>query len=103
MDSNRVLREIGFSEREAKVYLALLELGQTTVGPIAAKTRIQHSKVYPTLEKLIDRGLVSFIIRSKTKYFQASDPTHISNILRERERKFNAILHKLKQKQKHSE
>jgi len=94
-----IFRELGFSEREIKVYLALLELGQTTVGPIAAKTRLQHSKVYQTLEKLIDRGLVSFVIKSKTKYFQAQNPKQILNMLKEKERSFSEILPKLQQKQ----
>ena len=77
-----IFRDIGFSEREIKVYLALLGIGQTTVGPIAAETRLQHSKVYQTLEKLIDRGLVSYVIKSKTKYFQAHNPKQILNILK---------------------
>ena len=97
-----IFRDLGFSEREIKVYLALLELGATTVGPIAAKTRLQHSKVYQTLEKLIDKGLVSFIIKSKTKYFQAQDPKQILNILKEKEKRFSEILPKLKEKQKYS-
>ena len=97
-----IFRDLGFSEREIKVYLALLELGATTVGPIAAKTRLQHSKVYQTLEKLIDRGLVSFIIKSKTKYFQAQNPKQILNILKEKEKRFSEILPKLKQKQENS-
>ena len=97
-----IFRDLGFSERETKVYLALLELGSTTVGPIAAKTRMQHSKVYQTLEKLIDRGLVSFIIKSKTKYFQAQNPKQIMNLIKEKERKFSEILPTLQQKQQFS-
>ncbi|MBS3174677.1 hypothetical protein J4440_02245 [Candidatus Woesearchaeota archaeon] len=97
-----ILKSIGLSEREIKVYLALLELGQTTVGPVATKTRIQHPKIYQTLEKLIDKGLVSFIIISKTKHFQAQDPKYILNIIKEKERKFIEILPILKQKQKFS-
>ena len=84
-----ILKEIGFSDREIKVYLALLELGETTVGPIASRTRIQHSKIYQTLEKLIDKGLISFIIKSKTKYFQAQNPNQILNMLKEKERRFS--------------
>src|SRR3989344_3288601 len=102
MFMEEIFRDLGFSEREIKVYLALLELGLTTVGPIAAKTRLQHSKVYQTLEKLIDRGLVSFIIKSKTKYFQAQNPKQILNILKEKEKRFSEILPKLKQKQENS-
>ncbi len=97
-----IFKELGFSERETKVYLALLELGQTSVGPIAAKTRIQHSKIYPTLEKLIDKGLVSYVIKSKTKYFQAINPKQIINILKEKEHKFLDILPSLLEKQEFS-
>ncbi len=98
-----VLRDLGFSEREIKVYLALLELGSTTVGPIAAKTRLQHSKVYQTLEKLIDRGLVTFVIKSKTKYFQAEEPKKILSFIKEKERSFKEILPGLEQKQKQAQ
>lgn len=95
---NEILRDMGFSEREAKVYISLLSLGETTVGPIAAKTRIQHSKIYQTLEKLIDRGLVTFVIKSRTKYFSAQNPKIILNMIKEKERKFSEILPDLQKK-----
>jgi len=98
----KTLQALGLSEREAKIYLALLELGETTVGPIANKTRIQHAKVYPTLEKLIDKGLVSFVIKLKTKHFQAQNPKLLLNILKEKERSLEEILPKLQQKRKFS-
>ena len=82
-----LFHELGFSERETKVYLALLELGKVTVGPIASKTRIQHSKIYQTLERLIDKGLVSYIFISKTKYFEAVSPKELINILKDKEKK----------------
>lgn len=98
-----VLKEIGFSEREIKVYVALLELGTTTVGPIASRTRLQHSKIYETLDKLIDKGIVSFIVVSQTKHFQASDPKAILNILDERKRRFTDILDELELKRKYAD
>ena len=99
---NDVLKEMGFSEREIKVYLALLELGETTVGPISSKTRIQHSKIYPTIEKLIDKGMVSFIIKSNMKHFSPQDPKELINLQKEREKKLLDILPELEQKQKFS-
>lgn len=96
----KVLRDLGFSEREGKVYLALLELGETKVGSIAAKTRLQHSKVYQTLEKLIDRGLVTYVIHGKIKHFHAQDPKQILSLLKEKERGFLEILPLLEEKQK---
>ena len=97
-----IFRELGFTEREIKVYLALLELGSTTVGPITTKTRLQSAKVYETLDKLKERGLVSFVIVSKTKYFEAADPKEILNLMEERKRRFNEILEELRLKQKYA-
>jgi HTH-type transcriptional regulator, sugar sensing transcriptional regulator len=98
----RKLQEIGLTERESKVYLALLELGETTVGPIASKTKIQHAKIYPTLEKLIDKGLVSYIIKSKTKYFQATSPKNLLRLIKEKENLIKDIIPDLELKNKHS-
>ncbi|MFC1801408.1 TrmB family transcriptional regulator [Nanoarchaeota archaeon] len=98
-----IFRELGFTERELKVYLALLELGSTTVGPITTKTKLQAAKVYETLDKLIEKGLVSFVIVSKTKHFQASDPKEILNLIDERKRRFKDVLGELRLKQKHAE
>lgn len=103
MIETEIFKELGFTEREIKVYIALLETGLTTVGPIAAKTKLQHSKVYETLDKLIEKGLVSFIIISKTKHFQASDPKEILNLIDERKRRFKDVLEELELKQKYSE
>lgn len=97
-----IFRELGFTEREVKVYLALLELGSSTVGPITTKTRLQSAKVYETLDKLKERGLVSFVIVSKTKYFEAADPKEILNLMEERKRKFNEIIEELRLKQKYA-
>ncbi len=97
-----IFKELGFTEREIKVYVALLELGSTTVGPIAYKTKLQHAKVYDTLNKLIDKGLANFIVVSKTKHFEAADPKSILNLIEDRKRRFKEVLEDLKMKQKYS-
>jgi sugar-specific transcriptional regulator TrmB len=95
-----LFKEIGFTEREVKVYLALIELGTSTVGPISKKTKLQPSKVYETIERLKEKGLVSFIVISKTKHFQASDPKEILNLLDEKKRRFTSIVAELRKKQR---
>jgi len=97
-----IFRELGFTEREIKVYIALLELGSVTVGPIATKTKLQHSKVYETLDKLMEKGLVSYVVVSKTKHFEASPPKEIMNLIEERKRRFKDIMDELELKQKFS-
>ncbi|MBI2632078.1 hypothetical protein HYW75_03680 [Candidatus Pacearchaeota archaeon] len=79
------LTQIGLTEGEAKVYLTLLELGSSTVGPIAYKAGVAYSNIYEILERLIEKGIISYIIKSKTKYFQASSPSNLRMYLDNKE------------------
>lgn len=79
------LKEAGLTDGEIKVYLALLELGSTTTGPIIEKSGIARSIVYQILDKLMQKGLVSCVIKDKTKYFQGAEPTKILEYIDERE------------------
>jgi sugar-specific transcriptional regulator TrmB len=97
------LKEFGFSEREEKVYLALLQLGSTTVGPIASETKIQHAKIYQTLEKLITKGYATYILKSKTKYFQALSPKKVLTDHKEKEQKLKLLIPKLEQLEQFSQ
>ncbi len=80
-----LLRNIGLTDSEIKVYLALLELGSTTKGPIVDKAKVASSKVYELLEKLVQKGLVSTVIRSGTKYFEAAPPIRLLDYIKEKE------------------
>ncbi len=79
-----LLKEAGLTEGESKVYLALLELGTTTTGPLTDKAKVAKSIIYPLLEKLIEKGLASYIIKEKTKYFQAAEPNKLLEYIEER-------------------
>ena len=69
--------QLGFSANESKIYSTLLELGQTSAGPIILKTKLHRSVVYETLEKLIDRKLVFKLTKRNISYFQATEPSII--------------------------
>jgi sugar-specific transcriptional regulator TrmB len=86
MELKTILEQIGLTEGESKVYLALLSLGSTTSGPIVKKSGISASKAYEILDKLAKKGLVSHIMRAKTKYFRAADPSRIVDYLDEKEK-----------------
>ncbi len=68
------LQKIGLSEKEAKVYLAALELGPSVVSDIAQKAKINRVTTYDILEKLIHKGFMSFYARKGVKYFSPTDP-----------------------------
>ena len=63
------LKQLGLLEKEAKVYLASLELGEATVLELAKKSALNRTTVYVEIEKLGQRGLVSSIEKGKKRYF----------------------------------
>ncbi len=85
--NSELLEEIGLTKSEIKVYLALLELGSSTTGPIVDKSGASSSKIYEILDRLMQKGLVSYIIKAGTKYFEAADPKRILDYLKEKETK----------------
>ncbi len=93
-----VLEDLGLSEAEAKVYLALLETGSTLAGPIIKKTGLHRGTTYQILQRLIEKGLVSFVIKSGKRYFEATNPNRFLEILKEKEEKIQEILPSLIQK-----
>ncbi len=52
------LKELGFSEYAAKVYIAVVKIGQGTAPAIAKKADVPQSKVYSVLDDLYDDGWV---------------------------------------------
>lgn len=80
-----VFQELGLTKSEIKVYLSLLELGQSTTGPIVDKAKIASSKIYEILDKLIQKGLVSYVLKGNIKHFEATRPERILDLLKEKE------------------
>lgn len=79
------LISLGLTDGEAKVYLSLLKLGSSTVGPIVKEANVAYSNVYDILDRLLGKGLISFIIKEKTKHFQATPPSKLYEYLEKKE------------------
>jgi len=78
------LKRIGLTGGEISVYLALLELGSTTTWDVTKKSKISGSKVYEILDRLIGKGLASFMTKNNVKYFEAASPERILDYLDEK-------------------
>lgn len=77
---NELIR-FGFSDKEARVYLALLEVELATVNEIAKRARINRSSTYVVLESLQKRGLVSVSIGSRVKKYVAASPEELFRLI----------------------
>ncbi|MBN1385802.1 hypothetical protein JW968_02365 [Candidatus Woesearchaeota archaeon] len=86
------LEDFGLTEKETRVYLANLKIGTSKVNEIAKKANILRETTYAVLRSLIEKGLVSHVIKSGIKYFEAVDPSELINILEEKKTKIESIL-----------
>ncbi len=83
MDKN-ILREIGLSDGEIKVYLALLKLGQARKTDIAKESGVSSSKVYEICSRLQKKGIVGMIIIDNKMHFQAMEPKRLLDFFNEK-------------------
>jgi len=81
-----ILKELGLTDSEIKVYLALLNQGDATRGDIVTKSQIAGSKVYEILEKLQNKGLVAIYNRNNVKHFKPTHPKQILAYVEEKKR-----------------
>lgn len=84
-----ILKEIGLTDSETRVYLALLELGDITRGEIVNKSGISGSKVYEILDKLQNKGLASIYIKNKVKHFKPTNPKQILGYLEDKKQQIS--------------
>lgn len=89
------LVEMGFTQGEAKVYVALLYLGSTTVGSIVKKSGVANSNVYAVLTRLLIKGMISSITKGKVKYYQAVPPLNLFDYFDKEESKIKQQREKL--------
>lgn len=83
-----ILISLGLTDKESKVYLAATEVGTQPVSAIGQAAKINRVTTYDILEKLKQKGLVSYFTKKKIKYFTATNP---ETLLEEFEKRTNNL------------
>ncbi|PIZ52458.1 hypothetical protein COY27_00490 [Candidatus Woesearchaeota archaeon CG_4_10_14_0_2_um_filter_33_13] len=83
------LIKLGLNKNESKIYVVLLKKGQATAGELIKATEFHRNIVYDNLEKLIDKGLVSFIVENNRKLFQVNSPDSISQMVEKKQKELD--------------
>lgn len=86
----KLLENIGLTEAETRVYLALVELGSTKTGVLSTKSKVSYSKIYKILYRLEQKGLVGHVVKGKVKYFKAMEPKTIIEYVNEKAKALEA-------------
>jgi len=91
------LQELGLTSNEAEVYLTLLRSASISVNEIAEKSGLHRQVCYDALERLLEKGFVTFLVENNKKYFQALSPDRIVDYLEKKKESFQQILPDLKE------
>ena len=77
-----LLKTLGFSDKSAKIYLALLSLGPSSVRNLANFSNLNRGTVYDNLKWLQEKGIVNFYQKDTKQYFVAEDPEKLRLLVR---------------------
>ena len=92
-----ILLKIGLTKNEINVYTTLLKLGSALAGEITSYSGVHRRNVYDSIERLIEKGLVSFVVVNNRKWFKAADPSRLLVVVEEQKIKLDDIKKSIEQ------
>jgi HTH-type transcriptional regulator, sugar sensing transcriptional regulator len=95
MEISQDLEALGFTKNEVRVYLTLLRIGSTMAGRLAREAGLERTSAYNALNRLVNEGVVSYVIESRKKVFHASDPQKIIDMFKEKEARAERLVPKI--------
>lgn len=90
-----ILKDIGLSEEEARVYLAALSLGKTTILKLSRATDLKRSTVYRLVESLKGKGLMGIGLDGLKNIYIAESPENLKITMERRVRELESQLPEL--------
>lgn len=91
-----LLEETGLTKNEAIIYMTLLKTGKSKSGELIKKSKVSSGKIYETLYKLIDKGLVKSVSENGVQHFIANNPKAVISYIQEKEKLLQDKEEKLK-------
>jgi sugar-specific transcriptional regulator TrmB len=91
-----ILHELDLTEGEIKIYLAILQIGTSTISEIARETQLNRRNIYDTISTLLDKGLIFQIIGERHHSFGSTTPEKLIELIESKEIALQGILPELK-------
>ncbi len=86
------LSEIGLSNKESEVYIALLKNSPISGGELAKLLNMDRTHTYNLLNNLINKGLATHILENNKKLFRSTSPKNLLNQVQKKETIIKDIL-----------
>lgn len=90
-----VLRGLGMTHNEIEIYLVLLNGRDMGVNKIASESCLHRQVCYDALDRLVDKGFVTYAVKSGKKLFKALEPEKILDYLEGKKQEVESVLPKL--------
>lgn len=86
------LKILGLNDNEAKIYLAILEMGEATISRISQRSKIKRTTVYLPIRNLKEQGLIGQAKKFGQMRYFARDPKKLTEIMEEKKEKLNKLM-----------
>jgi len=97
MVSESAIEQAGLTKIESKVYLVILDLGPSLAGQISRKSGIHRRTIYDALDRLAEKGLISYIVKNNRRYYEAANPDRLLDLVKEKESEIQSALPNLQE------
>ncbi|MFA6422725.1 MAG: helix-turn-helix domain-containing protein [Candidatus Buchananbacteria bacterium] len=96
----QILAEYGLSDKEVKIYLALLGQGSLTVKELSIYTKIKRTSIYPIADKMVSRGILGIYSAKYGTHYIATSPLSLLSRIERIKTEFQESLPELEAMQK---
>lgn len=93
-----ILNKLGLTNTESKVYITIGKLGKTTIGEVIKESGVQSSHIYPAINSLISKGLLSNSFLKKRRLFQLTTKSALKELLDSKREEIKIMEKELDQK-----
>lgn len=90
-----ILKKIGLSDKEIKIYLKLLENGASSVRTLAESAGLNRGTTYDILKSLQEAGLASFYHQDTKQKFVAEEPEKLLKLIQNKEQEISDAKEKI--------
>ena len=80
------LKVLGLTNGEIKIYSAILNIGTSTINKIHEKTGLERRAIYDIINKLIEKGLISYTVEKGKRTYQCTHPNKLLDEVKKKEK-----------------
>ncbi len=92
-----IIKNLGLSDTQARVYLTLVEAGELSMTELAKKAELKRPTTYLAVEELEFLGIISKIKKAKRFVYSATHPRRLLNLINNRKKDFEGIFKQLEE------